>query len=98
MAAMKTSAKGQVVIPADLRHKYGIEPGTKVEILDAEGKIVILPSMKNPVEEACGILKGATSLSKALLKSRREDLAREEGKVAESRDAYRKGKRRRKRS
>ena len=98
MAAMKTSAKGQVVIPADLRHKYGIEPGTKVEILDGEGKIVILPAMKNPVEEACGILRGTTSLTKALLKSRREDLAREKRKVAESRDAYRKGKRRRKKS
>jgi len=94
---MKTSTKGQVVIPAYLRYKYGIKPGTEVEILDTEGKIVIFPAMKNPVEEACGILKGTTSLTKSLLKSRKEDLVCEERKVAESREVYKKRKSRKRR-
>ena len=72
MAPVKTSLKRQVVIPAPLRVKYGLKPGTKVEVIDGEDKIIILPSLKDPVEDACGFLKGTTSLTKALLASRKE--------------------------
>lgn len=76
----KVSAKGWVVIPAPLRKKYGLEPGSTVEILDAEGKI-ILPGMKDPIEETRGMLAEGPSLTQKLLVERAKDLEREEAKL-----------------
>lgn len=36
MAVVKTTIKGQVVIPAPWRKKFNITPGTKVMILEKE--------------------------------------------------------------
>ena len=77
----KVSAKGWVVIPAPLRRKYGIEPGTMVEIEDVDGKIVILPGVKDPIEEGYGLLAGEPSLLEELLAERARDLEREEAKI-----------------
>ena len=78
----KVSAKGWVVIPAPLRKKYGIKPGTTVEIKDADGKIVLLPDVWNPVEEVYGMLADSgPSLTEELLAERAKDLEREEAKI-----------------
>jgi len=37
------SSKGQVVIPSALRRKYDIKKGTKVEVTDRDGRIVLEP-------------------------------------------------------
>jgi AbrB family looped-hinge helix DNA binding protein len=67
------SAKGWVVIPQDLRERYGLKKGDKVHFIDYGGVVAIVPVSRNPVEEASGMLKGDTSLISALLDSRRED-------------------------
>jgi len=36
MAAATLTEKGQIVIPAEIRAKYGLTPGTQVEFVDAE--------------------------------------------------------------
>jgi len=77
----KVSTKGWVVIPAPLRKKYGLEPGSTVEIFEAEGKIILFPGMKDPVEEAHGMLAGGPSLTQELLDERAEELEREEAKL-----------------
>ena len=48
--------KGQVTIPIKLRRKFGIEEGSKVEIVEEDGKIVIkkLPSFLNLVGSGGG--------------------------------------------
>ena len=38
----RVSTKGQLVLPARIRKKYGIDPGKEVEILDFGGEIVIV--------------------------------------------------------
>jgi AbrB family looped-hinge helix DNA binding protein len=83
MAIVKTLAKGQIVIPADIRKKIGIKPGSKVLLtLVDERKVAIEPIPDDPIEAACGMLQGKPSLTRALLKERREDHAREEKKLA----------------
>lgn len=83
MPVVKMSAKGQVVIPVDLREKIGLKPGGRVLVTQAGGrKVLIEPVPDDPIEAACGMLQGGPSLTGALLKERRKDRAREEKKLA----------------
>ena len=61
------SEKGWVVIPADLRKKYNLRPGTEVSVVDYGGVLALVPAMARPVRQAAGMLKGRTSLTRALL-------------------------------
>lgn len=82
MSIVTTSTKGQVVIPKEEREKLGIKPGTKVMVEAVGDHIEIHPLPEEPVGHFCGIFKEGTSLTKALLRERKEDLRREEEKVA----------------
>jgi len=75
------SNKGWVVIPADLRKKYNLTPGTEVVIVDYGGVLAIVPAMKDPVKQGYGMLKGGPSLTQALLKERAAERKREEAKI-----------------
>jgi AbrB family looped-hinge helix DNA binding protein len=39
MATVKTLSKGQIVIPAEIRKKHHIEPGTEMQIMEYGGII-----------------------------------------------------------
>jgi antitoxin PrlF len=39
MAAATLTEKGQIVIPAEIRARYGLTPGTQVEFVDEGGSI-----------------------------------------------------------
>ena len=78
MATVTVSQKGWVVIPAELRRRYGWKPGTRIHIVEYAGFISLHPVLKNPVEEGMGILKSAPngrrrSLTKALEQARAEE-------------------------
>ena len=73
MATVKTLAKGQVVIPAEIRKKYHIEPGTEMQIMEYGGIIYLVPPVQDPVTAACGILPSRPSLSNRLLKERESE-------------------------
>ena len=73
MTIVKTLAKGQIVIPADLRKKYRIEPGKELHLMDYNGIIYLIPQSDDPVSTATGILPGKPSLTKELLKERKKD-------------------------
>ena len=75
--SLRISSKGWVVIPSELRKKYAIEPGDLVQIVDYGGVLAIVPSLKDPIEEGDGILRGGESLGKALLRERTADRKRE---------------------
>jgi AbrB family looped-hinge helix DNA binding protein len=82
MATVVTSAKGQVVIPKKEREMIGIKPGSKVIVELVNDHIEIRPLPEDPVEHFCGIFKEGSSLTRALLKERQEDLRREKEKGA----------------
>ncbi len=77
----KVSTKGWIVIPAVLRRRYGIKPGTFVEFQEAGDRIVIIPRISDPIEELYGKLAGKTSLTEVLLENRAKELEREEAKL-----------------
>ncbi len=77
----KVSAKGWVVIPAALRKRYRLKPGTVVEFREEGEKILIVPRDSDPVEGLFGKLAGRVSLTKALLDDRAAELEREEAEL-----------------
>jgi AbrB family looped-hinge helix DNA binding protein len=77
MTISKATIKGQVIIPAELRKKFNIKKGTRIAITEGAGNVILLkPLPDDPVEASRGILKGKTSLTKALLRDRREEVKR----------------------
>lgn len=77
MATSIVSGKWWVVIPRELRERYGLKKGERVHFVDYGGVIVLIPVSGDPVKKGCGMLKQGTSLTEALLQSRREDAAHE---------------------
>lgn len=74
---VKVSAKGWVVIPIELRRRYGIEPGQEMRIVDYGGVLSLVPPLADPVRQGRGMLRGGASLSRALLEERRRERERE---------------------
>ena len=72
------SNKGWVVIPAEMRKKYHLNPGTKVVIVDYGGVLAIVPAVKDPVKQGYGFFKGEASLTTSLKKDRELEKKREE--------------------
>jgi AbrB family looped-hinge helix DNA binding protein len=62
MATAKVLAKGQIVIPKEIRIKMNLSPGDRVEVKVTEQGIVILPVKKSYTELYKGIVKGRLSL------------------------------------
>jgi len=73
MPTVKTLAKGQIVIPAEMRKKYHIEPGTEMQIMEYGGVIYLIPPVADPVKAAHGFLPSKPSLAGMLLRERRSD-------------------------
>ena len=61
MPIVRASTKGQIVIPARLRRKYRIEKGTRVNIIDGDGEIILRPVLQQAVVEAKGLFRGGPS-------------------------------------
>ncbi len=73
MDTVKVLAKGQVVIPASVRKKYDIHPGSKLHIFEYGNLIYLVPPSKDAIKDAMGCLPPSPSLSEELLKERRRD-------------------------
>jgi AbrB family looped-hinge helix DNA binding protein len=77
MTISKATIKGQVIIPAQLRKKFNIQKGTRLAIMEGEGQVIVIkPLPDDPVAASRGMLKGKSSLTKALLKDRQEEARR----------------------
>lgn len=74
MAVVKTYAKGQIIIPKDLRTKLGIKPGKKISLRLVDDHLELRPLPDDPIEFLTGIFKDhPRSLSDELLRERKKD-------------------------
>jgi AbrB family looped-hinge helix DNA binding protein len=78
---MLISQKGWVVIPAELRKKYHLTPGTEVVLVDYGGVLSIIPARADPVKQGRGLLKGLPSLTEDLLEEHSAGLTREDAGI-----------------
>jgi AbrB family looped-hinge helix DNA binding protein len=74
---VKLSQKGWIVIPAALRKKYGLKPGANLHVVDYGGVLSIVPALDDPIKSGVGLLKGADSLTEAIVKEHRQERDRE---------------------
>ena len=77
MKTTTVSEKGWVVIPNEIREKYNIKKGDKVNIIDYGNIIAIIPTSKDVIKDSAGIFKSKKSLIKSLLDDRKEEIERE---------------------
>ena len=75
------TSKGQLVVPAKLRRRYGIKPGTKVCFIERGNEILFQPVTKAYIRSVCGMLKSEALVTQELVKERAKDREREEAKA-----------------
>lgn len=77
---IRMSSKGQVVLPAGVRRRYGLSAGDELELVDAGDHLVVWPAAVKPVARLRGLLSagpGQKSLVDTLLEARKADLEME---------------------
>jgi AbrB family looped-hinge helix DNA binding protein len=73
MDPVSVTTRGRIVIPARLRRKLGIKPGTKVCFIEHGSEILFQPLTKQYIRSICGILKHTTPATAELLIERKKD-------------------------
>jgi AbrB family looped-hinge helix DNA binding protein len=73
MTEVLVTRKGQITIPVEIRRKFGIEEGSRVEVVEEEGMIVIRkrPSIFDLAGSGAG--KGDVEKLKRMLDQMREE-------------------------
>ena len=61
------TVKGQIVIPAKLRRKFGMKKGTQVYIYERDGEIAIKPITDDYIRNMAGMAGTKGKLLKALM-------------------------------
>jgi len=73
------TSKGQLVVPVELRRKHGIEPGTKVRLLEDQfGRIVLQPMTEEYIDRVMGCLASGPDLLTNWERDHREEEKEEE--------------------
>ncbi len=80
MSQVTVSSKGWVVIPANLRKKYNLTPGRKVQVVDYGGVISLVPVEDDPIEASRGILSGGQSLTDMLVREHAQEVKQDSRK------------------
>jgi AbrB family looped-hinge helix DNA binding protein len=78
MAIVRTSTKGQVVIPGEIRKRLGLKAGQRLSVrLTEEGKIELTPLPLEPSAAFCGVYRKGKSLTGILLREHRQEIKNE---------------------
>ena len=74
------TSKGQLVVPSGLRRRYGIKPGTRINFIEENGRIIFQPVTREYISSFCGIFKqkpGEKSVVQEHLEERRAEREKE---------------------
>jgi len=78
MPLVSISSKGQMVIPKKVRDTLKLKPGQKMILIVRGDHAELIPIPADPVEGFCGIFMEGPSLTRVLLKERKEERGLEE--------------------
>ena len=76
---VRVSSKGQIVLPAEIRKKYGIDVGSELDIVEWAGSLyLVLIEEGDPLEQLRGLGAGVPGFSsEEFLADRRRERDRE---------------------
>jgi AbrB family looped-hinge helix DNA binding protein len=75
------SSKGQVIIPAEMRERYGLKKGTPATWTEEKGRLILTPITAERIREIRGFLKpkpGEPSMFEELFAERARERERED--------------------
>jgi len=75
--SIRLSSKDWVIIPAEMRTKHGLKPGSEVRVVDYSGVLSIVPVPADPINAGLGLLKGEDSLTAFITAEHRHERERE---------------------
>ena len=67
----RVSSRGGITIPIELRHKLGIEAGTRLMVREEEGRLVVM-TLAQYVRSLRGVLRGGQGMRVLREERRRE--------------------------
>lgn len=67
------TTKGQIVVPARIRRKFGIKKGTKIGFIERDGKLIIQPLNKSYFLSLAGILGTDGDMLKGLMEDKKRE-------------------------
>jgi len=74
MPIVKTYAKGQIILPKNIRDRLGIKPGKMLSVKLVKNHIEIRPLPDDPIDYLTGVFKDhPVSMADELLKERKAD-------------------------
>ncbi len=73
MEVASVTTKGQLVIPSKLRRKFGIKPGTMVNLYEEKDGIKMIPITSELIKANKGFLGTGGKLLKALMEEKKKE-------------------------
>jgi AbrB family looped-hinge helix DNA binding protein len=67
------SIKGQIVVPASIRRKFGIKQGTTIAFIEENGRLILQPLDKSYFESLAGILGTKGKMMKSLMEDKKKE-------------------------
>ncbi len=74
MKILKLTTNGRLTIPAELRKKYNIKPGTRIHFVDEDNGIKIIPVTKETIRANIGFLGMQGKMLKSLLEEKKIEM------------------------
>lgn len=73
MEVAVVTSKGQIVIPAKIRKKYGIKNGSRIALIEKDEKIIMQPLDKEYFNNLAGILDEKGKMLKSLIDDKKKE-------------------------
>lgn len=73
MESSVVTVKGQIVVPARIRRKFGIKKGTKVAFVEQQGKLMLEPLNKDYFANLAGTLGTKGKMLKSLMEDKKRE-------------------------
>jgi AbrB family looped-hinge helix DNA binding protein len=73
METSVVTVKGQIVVPAKIRRKFGIRKGTKIAFIEQHGKLIIQPLDRSYFDSLAGVLGTQGKLLKSLMEDKKKE-------------------------
>ena len=83
MAKVTVSEKGWIVIPKEIRKRFGLKKGNQLNIVDFGRGIYLFPVSEDPIRDSFGMLKGddSQSIMQEFLEDKRREREKEEADI-----------------